>query len=280
MLARERVQERRSARRSGRSGRRRWRAWGAAVREAGGARHQLASRILPAIRRGPGRPSEYRILYRRYRYTGTFMQRMLPAYAELHCLSNFSFLRGASHPGGARRARAGARLRGARDHRRMLGRRRRARASRGEGRRAAARHRQRVHARRRHEARAARHRPRRATATSSQLITRGRRSAAKGTLRADARRRRGARAALPRAVAAARSARGRSTRPAARCGALRSRDVFAGRAWIAVELFARAGDRARLDALRGARRARPACRWSPPATCTCTCARGARCRTR
>ena len=23
---------------------------------------------------------------------------MLPAYAELHCLSNFSFLRGASHP--------------------------------------------------------------------------------------------------------------------------------------------------------------------------------------
>ena len=23
---------------------------------------------------------------------------MLPAYAELHCISNFSFLRGASHP--------------------------------------------------------------------------------------------------------------------------------------------------------------------------------------
>jgi len=26
------------------------------------------------------------------------MQSSLPAYAELHCLSNFTFLRGASHP--------------------------------------------------------------------------------------------------------------------------------------------------------------------------------------
>jgi error-prone DNA polymerase len=32
----------------------------------------------------------------------------LPAYAELHCLTNFTFLRGASHPE-ARRARGGTR---------------------------------------------------------------------------------------------------------------------------------------------------------------------------
>src|SRR5439155_19753378 len=31
-------------------------------------------------------------------YEYTVYCRMLPAYAELHCLSNFSFLRGASHP--------------------------------------------------------------------------------------------------------------------------------------------------------------------------------------
>ena len=56
-----------------------------------------------------------------------------PDYAELHCLSNFSFLRGASHAEELVGARRGARLRGARAHRRMLAGGNRARARRGEG---------------------------------------------------------------------------------------------------------------------------------------------------
>ena len=54
----------------------------------------------------------------------------LPDYAELHCISNFTFLRGASHPGRTGGAGAAARLRGAGHHRRMLGGRHRARARR------------------------------------------------------------------------------------------------------------------------------------------------------
>ena len=69
---------------------------------------------------------------------GVCLRDMLPAYAELHCLSNFTFLRGASHPEELVAARARARLRGARHHRRVLARRRRARARRGEGARAQA----------------------------------------------------------------------------------------------------------------------------------------------
>ena len=53
---------------------------------------------------------------------------LLPAYAELHCLSNFTFLRGASHPEELVERAQEPGLRGARDHRRMLARRRRARA--------------------------------------------------------------------------------------------------------------------------------------------------------
>ena len=44
----------------------------------------------------------------------------LPDYAELHCLSNFSFLRGASHPDELVSRAAGARLHGARADRRVL----------------------------------------------------------------------------------------------------------------------------------------------------------------
>ena len=66
------------------------------------------------------------------RTNGTCMA-SLPDYAELHCLSNFSFLRGASHPRGAGGARRGARLPRARADRRMLARRRGARAPGGEG---------------------------------------------------------------------------------------------------------------------------------------------------
>ena len=90
---------------------------------------------------------------------------MLPAYAELHCLSNFSFLRGASHPEELVERAHALGYAALAHHRRVLARRRRARASGGEGLRAAARHRQRVHAGRRREARAARAPTARATAT-------------------------------------------------------------------------------------------------------------------
>ena len=83
-------------------------------------------------------------------YPYGILDRVLPPYAELHCLSQFLVPARRVASRGARRARPGAGLCGARDHRRMLGGGRRARAPRGEGRRAAARHRQRVHARRRH----------------------------------------------------------------------------------------------------------------------------------
>ena len=206
---------------------------------------------------------------------------LLPAYAELHCLSNFSFLRGASHPEELVERAQSAGLRGARDHRRMLARGRRARASRREGRVGL---------------------PlvigseltladgmklvllatdRASYGDLSQLITRGRRNAVKGTYALDARRRRGS-----------------SHRRASRCGFLRStcaqragsddvamtqagsRDVFADRG-ADRRRIARAG-RAIARGSHDCRacRKRPACRSSRQATCTCTCARAARCRTR
>ena len=61
------------------------------------------------------------------------MSAVLPAYAELHCLSNFTFLRGASHPEELVERAAADWLRGARDHRRVLARGRGARAHRGQG---------------------------------------------------------------------------------------------------------------------------------------------------
>ena len=71
-----------------------------------------------------------------------------PAYAELHCLSNFSFLRGASHAEELIAQAQGARLHRARHHRRMFARRRGARALGGEeGRRHQTTHRRGVHAR-------------------------------------------------------------------------------------------------------------------------------------
>ena len=81
------------------------------------------------------------------------------SYAELHCLSNFSFLRGASQPGGTRRACRAARLCRARDHRRMLGGGRRARARRGPRTAVQAHRRRGVPPRRRPALRAARAEP-------------------------------------------------------------------------------------------------------------------------
>ena len=91
---------------------------------------------------------------------------MLPAYAELHCLSNFSFLRGASHPEElVERAQAlGYAALAITDECSLAGVVRAHLAAKERG--AAAHHRQRIHARRRHEARAARDRPRRPTAIS------------------------------------------------------------------------------------------------------------------
>ena len=177
---------------------------------------------------------------------------MLPAYAELHCLSNFSFLRGASHPeelveraqalgytalavtdecsfSGVVRAHVAAKNAGlplvigtevtlvdgvklvllATD-----------RASYGN---------------------------------LSQLITRGRRSAEKGSYALGARRRRDVRRRPPRALGAAGSAAASGAPATTSALAPPPLDaahwvaaVFPGRAWIAVELFARAGDRAKL----------------------------------
>ena len=190
--------------------------------------------------------------------------------------------------GRARRARAGAGLRGARDHRRVLVLGHRPRASRGEGGRPPARRRQRDHARRRREARAARHRSRelrQPVATDhARAAQRG-----EGQLCALPRRRRGVRGRPPRAVGAVRRAGStRLRRRSPRCDEVESPYVPP-----------RAGSPPPFPAARGspsssspapaiapgsrtARRspARPACRRSPPATSTCTSAPGARCRTR
>ena len=85
----------------------------------------------------------------------------LPAYAELHCLSNFSFLRGASHPEElvARAHELGYSALAITDECSLRG--RGARACRRQGMRPAADPRQRNPPRRRPAAGAARHRPRR-----------------------------------------------------------------------------------------------------------------------
>ncbi len=178
---------------------------------------------------------------------------MLPAYAELHCLSNFSFLRGASHPEElVERAQAlGYAALAITDECSLAGVVRAHVAA--KTRRPEARDRQRDHARRRREARAARDRScelRQSRAAHHARAAPGE----KGQLRAVARRR-----------------RRRSQAGCSRCGcrddgfaaddvddaAERARTkrlltarwvaaTFPGRAWIAVELFARAGERARL----------------------------------
>ena len=112
------------------------------------------------------------------------MRRRPMSYAELHCLTNFSFLRGASHPEELVERAGGARLRGARDHRRMLGGGRRARARRGT--RACdcqLDHRQRVPPRRRLSDSCCSRPIARGYGQLCRLITRARRAAAKGSYR-------------------------------------------------------------------------------------------------
>ena len=72
-------------------------------------------------------------------------------------------------------------------------------------------------------------------------------------------------------MAAARSIRALADDADCRCATARwIARRFADRAWIAVELFARAGDRARLARCAALAQRDAACRWSPRATCTCT----------
>ncbi len=181
---------------------------------------------------------------------------------------------------GIGRARAGAGVRGARDHRRMLGRRCGARAFRGEERGPGARNRQRVHAHRRHEARAARDRPRelwQPRAAHHARTTAGE----ERHLRARARRRPAPRRRPACAVGAAgrRAPAGRRRHRCARDGALGRHDVSGSGVDRRRALRARRRPGA-ARALRASFRGRADCRRSPPATSTCTPARGVRCRTR
>ncbi|MFO1324690.1 MAG: error-prone DNA polymerase [Burkholderiales bacterium] len=168
---------------------------------------------------------------------------MLPPYAELHCLSNFSFLRGASHPeelveraqalrysalaitdecslGGAVRAHLAAKDAGLPL---VIG----SEMTLADGGKLV------LYAT-----------DRRTYGDLAQLITRGRRNAVKGTYRLT---RDDVAALAPRCVAVGLPRDGADARWLA--------DVFAGRAWIGVELFARAGDRARLASLQSLARA-------------------------
>ncbi len=170
---------------------------------------------------------------------------LLPAYAELHCLSNFSFLRGASHPEElVERAKSqGYRALALTDECSLAGAVRAHLAAKDAG------------------------LPlilgseftlcdatrlvllatdRASYGDLSQLITRGRRQAVKGSLPIDPRRCRGTGRAMRRLVAPlARSARRRHrSGDAALAGWVH--DVFADRAWIGVELLAQAGDAVRL----------------------------------
>ena len=225
----------------------------------------------------------------------------LPGYAELHCLTNFSFQRGASHPEELVRARLPAGLRGARHHRRMLGGRRGARA-----RRAA-----RVPQARRLRARASR---RAAAAAQSgfppAVRQRVRASSASGWWRSRTTSKAGATCASSSPPRASPSAQGQVPRElgrqrrAPRCATARScscRSARRARCSMSAALARRRGagrsacsarisgsrssccneldDDLWLATLQRGRRAQPACRWWRPATCRCTCARASRCRT-
>src|SRR6476659_7365470 len=172
---------------------------------------------------------------------------LLPAYAELHCLSNFSFLRGASHPEElAERAHAqGYAALAITDECSVAG------------------------AVRAHLAAKEAQLPlvigseftladglklvlyatdRDTYGDLTQLITRGRRHAAKGAYALT----RGDVAELaPRCPALWIPPSSRTHGDRWDEGARWIADVFPGRAWIAAGLFARSGDRARLEALRG-----------------------------
>ncbi len=173
-------------------------------------------------------------------------------YAELHCLSNFSFLRGASHPEElvARAAELG--YAALADHRRMLGRGRGARARRGPRARPEAHRRQRVPPRRRPALRAARDRsPRLRPALPADHACAARR--AEGQLPA------GARATSHRQRRFARKRRGSldaaaaTCRPASPCGCPPRARRGRGR-WLAASSPAGSGSRSSCSPPAGSRR--------------------------
>ena len=197
---------------------------------------------------------------------------MLPAYAELHCLSNFTFLRGASHPEElVERAHAlGYSALALTDECSLAGIVRAHLAAKSVGLPLVVGSEFTLEDGRSSCCSPPTARP---TATSRSSITRGRRSADKGTLCAVARRRRGA---ARRRCLALWLPGDDATATAARWFA----DVFAGRAWIARWSCSRAPAIARGSTVSPRWRATAACRSSPRATSTCMRARGARCRTR
>ena len=167
----------------------------------------------------------------------------LPAYAELHCLSNFTFLRGASHPRRAGRARAQAGLRRAGDNRRVLGRRRRARPrGREETPRPQAHHRQRNPARGRARSWCCSPPTARATAICPRSLRSAARERRKAAIASSAR---DLDAWVARLPGAAGSGRTTPILEQARFVA----ECFPGRAWIAAELLGGPNDRARLREL-------------------------------
>ena len=205
---------------------------------------------------------------------------MLPAYAELHCLSNFSFLRGASHPeelveraqalgyaalaitdecsvAGAARAHFAAKNAGLAL---VIG----SEFTLTDGMKLVLLATDRA-----------------SYGNLAQLITRGRRQAKKGTYalaRDDVPPLAGGLLALWVPPGDGRRREGVDIDAPAMARWVAT--TFPDRAWIAVELFARAGDRGAARALSRSFRGRAGCRRSPPATSTCTPARGVRCRTR
>ena len=209
----------------------------------------------------------------------TALRELVACYAELHCLSNFSFLRGASHPEELVERACDTRLCGACDHRRMLGGGRRARARRGAGHGLQAHHRHRSSSSTTACAACCSRRTAAAMGNSAAdhaRPARGAERASTSLTRAGPRRDEGLIATLRRAIRPLRSTVSRSgcrsptpDRPAKAAG---SPTCFPRRLWIAVELL---HDRSRSPPARraaGARCSDSACRSWRPATCTCTCA--------
>ena len=167
-------------------------------------------------------------------------------YAELHCLSNFSFLRGASHPRELVTNRGRARLCGARVDRRVLRGRSRASAYGGQGAAAEARRRQRARLRGRAQSRRAGRR----SAGVCGAVRAHQSSAARGSQRRVPRRPRRRRRMSARARLAALAAELLANTPPMRETGRWLQERFAGRLWLAVELLNAGNDRRRLQEAR------------------------------
>ena len=213
---------------------------------------------------------------------------MFPSYAELHCLTNFTFLRGASHPEELveRAARLGYSALAITDECSLAGVVRAHVAAKEHGHQADRR-------RRAGRLRAVR----RETSTRASRLTRNDARCASCSSPPTAQATAISRELITRAGAARRRANTISPQPISNdgvpgCLALllpgAEPDLDHAR-WLGSRfrgaLLDRSGAAVRPRRPRAARAARnamhrkPACRWSPPATCTCTCARAARCRT-